>query len=93
MVATIKKGPGKTLTLYALHLAALMAEKGMEEHRRVTITEVAKGTGITRQTLQGWYSNTITRFDAPVIDALCEFFGCQPGDLFTYVPKEPEPGE
>lgn len=70
--------------------AALLAEKSIQEKRRVTVSEVAEATGITRQTLQLWYKNTVTRFDAPVIDALCRYFDCQPGDLFTWSDDQPQ---
>lgn len=63
----------------------LLAEKRIKEKRRIAISEVAKETGISRQSLQAWENNTVTRFDVPVMDALCAYFGCGPGDLFEYV--------
>lgn len=64
----------------------LLAEKAAREKRRIPVSEVAKVTGITRKTLQSWANNTVTRYDAPVIEALCAYFSCQPGDLLGYSP-------
>ena len=63
----------------------LLAAKRAQEKRNISIAEVARETGIARITLQGWANNAVTRFDAPVIDALCRYFGVKPGDLFEYV--------
>lgn len=68
--------------------AALLAEKGIQEKRRITVAEVARTTGIDQRTLGKWANNTITRYDAPVIDALCRYFDCNPGDLLQYSPEE-----
>ena len=66
----------------------LLASKRALEKRNIPIAEVSRETGIARITLQSWANNTVTRFDAPVIDALCQYFKCQPGDLFEYVGNE-----
>ena len=69
----------------------LLAEKRINEKRRVSISEVAKATGVSRQSLQAWENNTVTRFDLPVMDAICAYFNCVPGDLFEYIdPKDKE---
>ena len=67
-----------TITNKFLVLLALKQEK---ENRRISIAEVARDTGIDQRTLGKWAKNTINRYDAPVIDALCKFFNCTPGDL------------
>jgi putative transcriptional regulator len=67
----------------------LLAEKRIAEKRRISLSEVAEQTGISRTSLQAWENNTIMRFDAPVIDALCVYFKCVPGDLIAYVDNSP----
>jgi len=67
----------------------LLAEKRIQEKRTISITEIARNTGVSRKTLLAWANNTVTRFDAPVIDALCHYFGVKPGDLFEYVEDNP----
>lgn len=69
----------------------LIAQKMMDDKKRVSLAEIARQTGIDQRTLGRWANNTITRYDVPVINALCIYFGCQPGDLFEYVPdNQPE---
>ena len=65
--------------------AILLAEKQVAERRRVPLSEVAQATGVAWRTLQAWANNSVTRFDADILDALCKYFGVQPGDLLYYV--------
>jgi len=69
----------------------LLAEKRAREKRNISFVEVARETGIHRKTLLAWANNSVSRFDAPVINALCSYFDCQPGALFEYVPDQVEP--
>lgn len=69
-------------------LAILLAEKSVDSKRRISIAEISRETGIDQRTLGKWANNTITRFDAPVISALCAYFNCSVGDLLEYTPAE-----
>jgi putative transcriptional regulator len=60
----------------------LLAEKRITEKRRISLSEVSEKTGISRGALHSWENNTVTRFDMPIMDALCIYFNCSPGDLF-----------
>lgn len=73
--------------------AVLLAEKRIKERRNIPLSEVADETGISRQTLYAWENNKVNRFDVPVINALCQYFGVNPGDLFEYVPDDPPPAK
>lgn len=68
--------------------AILLAEKRVTEKRNISLVEVAEATKVSRQALYKWENNSINRFEVRVIDALCEYFGIQPGDLFHYVKAE-----
>ena len=70
----------------------LLAEKRMKEKRKISLTEVHVQTGISRPTLQAWENNTVTRFDVPVIEALCQYFGVRLSDLLEYIPPANSPG-
>lgn len=59
----------------------LLAQKATLEQRNISIKEVSRDTGIAWSTLNAWANNLVTRYDAPVIDALCAYFDCQVGDL------------
>ncbi len=63
----------------------LLAEKIANEKRNISLSEVARETGIARKTLQSWANNNVSRFDAPVIEALCEYLECEPGNLIVRV--------
>lgn len=69
----------------------LLAQKQKNERRNISLQEVAHETGISRQALYKWENNSVTRFDVPVIDALCKYFSVKPGDLFEYVEGDPPP--
>ena len=68
--------------------AVLLAEKRVKERRNISLQEVAKATGISRQSLYAWENNKVNRFDVPVINAICQYFEIEPGALFQYVPDE-----
>ena len=70
-----------------LQIKGLIAAKTALWVRRVTISEVAEATGISRMTLnrmmrhQGY--NTITDH----LDKLCSYFECDLNELVRYVPS------
>ena len=51
------------------------------------IADVARATGLNRNTITLLYNETATRLDLESIDKLCELFDCQVGDLLEYQPK------
>lgn len=63
------------------HLGRLMGE------RKVRIADVARATGLHRNTLTLLYRESATRVDFEAIDKLCEYFKCQPQDLFQWQPN------
>ena len=68
--------------------AVLLAEKRVKERRNIPLAEVAEATGISRRALYAWENNEVHRFDDVIIDALCKYFGIQPGELFEYIEDE-----
>jgi putative transcriptional regulator len=68
-----------------IRLKQLIDEKAFKERQRITLLDVAKATGVSRPTLTrianvpGYTTNTDT------IDALCKYFGCQPGELLQLI--------
>lgn len=67
------------------HLSKLLGE------RKLKIADVVRDTGINRGTITRLYHETAVRVELEVIDQLCEFFGCQVGDLFEHVPSTETP--
>ena len=61
------------------HLARLMGE------RKMKIADVARETGLHRNTVTLLYKETARQVDLNTIDVLCELFDCEVGDLFERV--------
>jgi putative transcriptional regulator len=61
------------------HLSRLMGE------RKLKIANLARETGLHRNTVTLLYNETATRVDLETIDALCKYFECKVGDLFEYL--------
>ena len=61
------------------HLSTLMGQ------RKMKIADVARETGLHRNTITLLYNETATRVDLEAIDKLCELFNCSVGELFERV--------
>lgn len=59
----------------------LLAIKSRTEGRRISQREVADDAGVSLSTISSYATQKVTRYDADVIAALCNYFDCQPGDL------------
>ena len=55
--------------------------------QKLKIIDVARETGLNRNTVTLLYKETATRIDLEAIDKLCDFFDCEVGDLFEKVRK------
>ena len=60
------------------HLSRLMGE------RKLKIADVARETGLNRNTVTLLYKETATRVELEAIEKLCELFDCEVGDLLEY---------
>jgi putative transcriptional regulator len=60
------------------HLSRLMGE------RKLKVSDVARDTGLHRNTVTLLYQETATRVDLEAIDALCSYFGVTVGELFEF---------
>ena len=69
-------------------LTELIADKAFNERRVVSLTEVAAATGIHRATLSKIANQPGTNISTDLVDKLCRYFGCQPGQVLTYVEDE-----
>ncbi len=54
----------------------------------LTRSALAQETGLTSPAIRGLCENTSKRYDADTLAVLCDFFGCDMGDLFEVVPKD-----
>ena len=67
-------------------LAELIADKAFKERRSISMTEVAEGSGVPRATLSKMANQPGTNVGTEIIERLCRYFQCQPGDLMTFIP-------
>ena len=66
----------------------LLAEKEFKEGRSISITEVAKATGINRMTLSKIANHRGYSTVTDNLDKLCSYFGCEIGELVEYVEEK-----
>jgi len=59
----------------------LVAQKEMREGRRIRNKEIAEAVGVAEHTVARWIKNDVTKIDVPVLEAFCEYFDCDVGDL------------
>jgi len=65
--------------LIKCHLSRLMGE------RKLKISDVARDTGLHRNTVTLLYQETATRVDLDAIERLCKYFGVEVGEMFELV--------
>ena len=61
------------------YLARMMGE------RKLKIMDVARDTGLNRNTVTLLYKETAQRIDFSVIETLCRYFNCEVGELLEVV--------
>ena len=54
---------------------------------KLTIAEVIRRTGLTRNAVSALYEERAKRIDLNTIARLCELFECRVDDLFEYIPE------
>lgn len=57
---------------------------------KMTQKAFSEKTGIRPATVSMMYHETLRRLDLDQLDAMCQVFGCQPGDLLDYISDEPQ---
>lgn len=70
-------------------LAPLIDQKNLElsdsgqESKRLSQRRLAEETGIAITTINRLYNNDFTRVDVNTVEKLCNYFGCDVGDLLV----------
>ncbi len=64
------------------HLSTLMGREKMK------LADVARQTGLHRNTVTLLYNETAARVDLAAIEALCRLFSVSVGELLEYIPDE-----
>lgn len=63
-----------------------IADFEFRERRRLTLQEVAEGTGLNRMTLSKLANQHGAIIRTDVVDKLCEFFSCRVEELMEHIP-------
>ncbi|MFN8531209.1 MAG: helix-turn-helix transcriptional regulator [Anaerolineae bacterium] len=69
-------------------LRIVIAEYEVKTGKRLPIKRLAQETGLAESTLHSLANNATQRFDAPVLESLCQYFGIQISELLIYDPSE-----
>ena len=56
--------------------------------RKMNVADVARETGLNRNTVTLLYKETATRVDLEAVEILCRYFNCEIGELFELVDEE-----
>ncbi|MCV2351093.1 helix-turn-helix domain-containing protein [Paucibacter sp. Y2R2-4] len=68
-------------------LAEQMEKKQFRESRRLTVQEVAEGSGVNRMTLSKILNHRGYSTGTDIVDRLCTYFGCTVEELLEHVPE------
>lgn len=68
-----------------IRLAELAESKG---HTRSTLS---KATNISYPTILLFWNDTVEKIDRKILERLCDFLDCEPGDLIKRIPDESTP--
>ena len=64
------------------NFAILLAQKAQQEgRRRISVSEVARATGLSRYTLNAFLDHSIQDYPATALASLCEYLGCDIADF------------
>jgi len=66
-------------------LLKLWRQREVERGEVITVAEVVKATGLSRETVTNLKNGTTTRYDAPVVGEICKFFGIREGEPVPFL--------
>jgi putative transcriptional regulator len=80
--------------MWRSRLPVLIARKEEQEKRRITQTEIAEKAGLRHATVSVWMNwGTFQRLEANTVAAFAHYLGCDPAELFEWVPEGDEQGQ
>lgn len=68
----------------------LIAERQFQERRRISLGEVARGSGVHRATLSKVLNQHGYHASLDVVEKLCRYFGVEVGELLSFVERPPK---
>jgi putative transcriptional regulator len=64
-----------------INLEVLLSQKSKQEGRVISLSVVSREAGIDLRTLKKYQAGRVRFYTLKTIDKLCEYFGCQVGDV------------
>jgi putative transcriptional regulator len=87
---------GHTMTVRS-RLKVLIAQRNLDRAHRgedpLTVREIAEACRLAPSVITGLTANRSKRVDFDTLNALCGYFGVQPGELLEYVPDADDASE
>jgi putative transcriptional regulator len=65
-------------------LKILIAEKEIKENRKLTLRTISQEIGISTNSLVAYTNQNVVRFDASVLEAFCQYFNCEIGEILFF---------
>ncbi len=63
----------------------------LEQYRKendISKYKIIKNCGVSATQLNSYCNNQVTRVDLPVLARICDYLGCEIGNLLEYVPEK-----
>jgi putative transcriptional regulator len=67
-----------------LRIDEIIKARELRDGRQLTTAEIARGTGISPESLTTLVENRVERVALDDLTKLCDYFGCTPGELLHY---------
>lgn len=72
-------------------LIDLMSDWQKQHRKPLPVAKLARDLGVSRQHIYAWLNDELEAYPREMIDKICDYFNCEPGDLIVRAPKETEP--
>lgn len=65
-------------------LLELIQERERKINRRIKLKDLALFVGVTNHTITSWIRNDVRKYEAHIIEGLCDYFNCDINDLLSF---------
>lgn len=65
-------------------LLELIQERERKINRRIKLKDLALFVGVTNHTITSWIRNDVRKYEAHIIEGICDYFNCEINDLLYF---------
>jgi DNA-binding Xre family transcriptional regulator len=65
-------------------LLILIQERERTINRRIKLKDLASFVGVTNHTITSWIRNDVRKYEAQIIEGICDYFNCDVSDLLYF---------